>query len=260
MTASKDAIVARAKAYPFAPPAQSYVLVGHRSVPLTDSSEEALAKAVRAGGGDPGRLAKPRTAVIAWGSNASPTRLAEKFGDFRADAVIPVLRSELRDFAVVHSAHLSAYGSVPATGRRAPGARAKVFVALLTDAQLDRLHSTEAIGRNYGFYRLDGLRLAFEGGGESDAAHAYLSLHGCLDVDGDCVALAAVEAEAVPFRTLDQIAVLSLVRDRLAPGSPLDDFIHETVTDEGLRARRIAVLRESASPSPASDGLATRIL
>jgi len=260
VTASKDAIVARAKAYPFAPPVQSYVLVGDRSHTLTDVSEGGLAAAVREGGGDPGRLAEPRTAVIAWGSNASPTRLAEKFGDLSADAVIPVLRAELRDFAVVHSAHLSAYGSVPATGQRVSGAHAKVFVALLTDVQLDRMHSTEAIGRNYGFYCLNGLRLAFDGGEGTETAHAYLSLHGCLDVDGECVALAAVEAEGIPFRTLDQVAVLSLVRDRLAPGTPLDDFIHETVTDEGLRARRIAILRETASPSPTGDGQATRIL
>jgi len=260
VTASKDAIAARAKAYPFAPPTQSYVLVGDRSHAVVDASDEGLATAVREGGGDPGRLAEPRTPVIAWGSNASPTRLAEKFGDLGAAAVIPVLYAELRDFAVVHSAHLSAYGSVPATGQRAPGARSKVFVAMLTDAQLDRMHSTEAIGRNYGFYRLDGLRLAFEGGHVADTACAYLSLHGCLDVDGENVALAAVEAEGVPFRSLDQVAVLSLVRDRLAPGTRLDDFIHETVTDESLRARRIAILRETASPSPTGDGRSTRLL
>lgn len=58
---------------------------------------------------------KGRTAVLAYGSNASPLQLARKFpaADFKdEDALIPVVRGTLADFDVVYAAHISSCESV----------------------------------------------------------------------------------------------------------------------------------------------------
>ena len=83
-----------------------------------------------------------------------------------------------------------------------------------------------------------GLSLRLADGTTLEAAEAYISLHGCLAIDG---------AEC-PIAQLDQEAVLALVRDRLAPGEELDAFILGGVRDPALQATRTAALRADAVP------------
>src|ERR1700742_2689681 len=73
--------------------------------------------------------------VLAYGANASPERLTRKLPGGRVAA----LDGTLRDFAVVHSAHVSPYGAVPATLVPSPGAEEAVHVLLVGDdhARLD---------------------------------------------------------------------------------------------------------------------------
>ena len=42
--------------------------------------------------------------------------------------------------------------------------------------------------------------------------------------------------------------VLTLARDRLAPGRPLDDFIRETISEEKTRLARTATLKSEGRP------------
>ena len=51
-----------------------------------------------------------------------------------------------------------------------------------------------------------------------------------------------------PIAERDQQAVLALVRDRLAPGEGLDDFILAGIRDPALQASRTAELRSDAIP------------
>jgi len=91
------ALLARARAYPFGVPRGSFSVRGGRREPPV-----AL---------EPG----DRTALLAFGANASPEALARKLAgtDAERDA-LPVVACALEGFDVVHSAHVSPYGSIPA--------------------------------------------------------------------------------------------------------------------------------------------------
>jgi hypothetical protein len=97
--------------------------------------------AVLARAGAP-RLAA-RTAVVAVGSNGSPDVLRGKFARGGVGGVVPLVRAELRDIAVGHSAHVSLPGFVAAAPFVAVGAVTPVVVALVDGAQLRCLDTSE---------------------------------------------------------------------------------------------------------------------
>lgn len=228
---SPAARIARAKSYPFGPPAESYLFRGGRALPLDD-----VTRAVVAG----------RVPVLASGSNASPEQLARKYAAHGEDVAIPVTRCEVADFDSVYNAHIAAYGSVPATLFPSPGTVLETFITWLDDDQLAVMHATEQPGVNYHYAELTGISVRVAGVGELDAAFAYISVAGCLIRDGAPVALAEVPARGRRFATLRQADVLGHVRDVTAPGAELDAFILETVADAALRAARGAALAAGA--------------
>jgi hypothetical protein len=121
--------------------------------------------------------------LLAYGANASPERLALKLPGARVAA----LAGRLRGYAVVHSAHLSPYGAVPATLVPAPGAEEEVHV-LLVAGDRARLDATEP---NYRRVRLHGVDLEVDRLGRLAAVDAYVSRHGPLVDGGGPVALGA---------------------------------------------------------------------
>lgn len=137
-------------------------------------------------GGDAGPLPSGPP-LLAYGANASPERLAAKLGP---SARVAALAGVLRGWAIVHSAHVSPYGAVPATLVAAEGAVAAVHVLLLDDpAPLDL---TEP---NYHRRTLTGLDLEVERLGRLESADAYVSKWGPLEVDGRPVPLGALPQE-----------------------------------------------------------------
>lgn len=222
-------ILARAVRYPYEAPLHSFVQTGGRTEELS-------------------RLAEPdldgRTAVLAYGSNASPEVLTRKLAPL-ADLPLPLVYAELVDFDVVYSAHISPYGAVPSTLQRSPGTHAPVHVAYPTAEQLALLTATEP---NYELRELTGHDLRSEiGGGEPDRLHAFLSRHGCLSLDDAEVALAAVASAPRHFRAIGEVEVLERVRHLLAPELDLERFV-ESSLDPGLAATRTTVLRGNAIP------------
>jgi hypothetical protein len=173
--------------------------------------------------------------VLAYGANRSLGAIARKLGTGSPDPPVVVAAARLDGFEVVYSAHVSPYGAVPATLQRRPGTAVDVHVLHLDDAQVAALDAYEP---NYQRRRLERLSLRLEDGTMLDAAEAYISLHGCLAIDGIECAVAE----------LDQEAVLAHVRDRLAPGQDLDAFILAGVRDPALQAMRTATLRADALP------------
>src|SRR3954453_7731498 len=132
------------------------------------------------GGADDGPLpAGPP--ILAYGANAAPEALDRKLPGARVAA----LAGTLRGWAVVHSAHVSPYGAVPATLVEQPGAETAVHV-LYADESLARLDATEP---NYRRVWLRGLDLAVDRVGALDAVQAYVSRHGPLVIDGAPVPL-----------------------------------------------------------------------
>jgi hypothetical protein len=221
--------VTHALAYPFGIPSGSYRLERGRPVPL-DGADAA---------------ADGRVPVLAFGANAAPSALAAKLGPRAAEASVPVVAGELHDFDVVHSAHVSPYGSIPGALQHSPGATASVHVVHLEADELAAVHRSEP---NYAFGRLLGIDLRLEGGARLDSVHAYVTRHGCLRLDGGHVGVAAVLVEGRGWPALDQPAMLAAARDALAPGEPLETFVLAQATDPEVAAERTAALRREAAP------------
>jgi hypothetical protein len=210
--------------YPFARPARSQLILSDRAVPVVSAPpREPLAKWVVDDGDGPitvdallgpgyaGQLGLPRQAVVAYGSNANPDVLREKLAGVRP-TLVPMLHAELRDFDVVYSAHVSPRGAIPATLAECPGTRTTVFVLLLGAEQLAALDETEP---NYDRVPLPrSAELNPEFGAVADA-HAYLSKHGPLSVDGAPRHVDPIPAGDGSFDGMTQREALELVRDRL---------------------------------------------
>jgi len=173
--------------------------------------------------------------VLAYGANRSLAGMARKLG---TDAPVPPVLAAaacLHGFDVVYSAHVSPYGAVPATLQPRAGHAVDVHVLHLDDAQVAAIDAYEP---NYQRRQLHGISLRLEDGTALDAAEAYISLHGCLAIEGAVCSIAE----------RDEQTVLVLVRDRLAPDRDLDDFILAGIRDPALQASRTAELRSDAIP------------
>lgn len=200
-SAEKQAILKRALTYPYATPERSYLYREGRAEDLPDGFD-------RSG----------RAPLLSYGANAAPEALALKLASLPGEP-LPVVRSELRDFDVVYSAHVSPYGAVPATLLESPGTVAPVFVLHPTAEQRALLTATEL---NYDLVRV----------GEIDA---YRSKHGCLELDGTPVALTAIRSQGRTLPELDQPAVLERLRAQLKPDLELEEFIHACIGRGGIK-------------------------
>ncbi len=225
-------VVHWAQSYPFGPPGDSYLFRDGEPVPLED----------------PERAVKGRMPVIASGSNAAPAQLARKYENFVRGAGIPVTRVHVGEFDSVYNAHITAYGSVPATLFPSPGTVLETFITWLDDEELAVMHATEQPGINYHFAELKGLTLEVEGIGPLDAAFAYISVVGCLSHEGAPVSLAEVAARGRRYAARSQGEMQAVIRDRTAPGAAIEAFIRENVENESLRRARSATLAGTAHP------------
>jgi hypothetical protein len=218
---ARDPVLARAAGYPYGITATSFTLVGGAARPFDAA------------------LTRGRTPVIGYGSNQSPEQLCRKYGANLSP--IPVQRAWLDDHDVVYAAHFASYGSLPAALRHTPGTRVAIAVNWLDDEQLAVMHPTEQ--QNYHYARLNGIALHLAGGDTLDSACVYLGFRGHVARDGVAIALAEVKAENRTLPALGQLAALALMRDRMAPGVPLADFVRAHIDDAALRAERVAALR-----------------
>ncbi len=205
-SAKAAAILARALEYPYATPDRSYLyLDGEATEPPAEGAD-----------------LSGRTPLIAYGANAAPEALGRKLSQLPG-VEMPVVKFELEGFDVVYSAHVSPYGAVPATLVECPGTVAPVFLLHPTAEQLALLTATEP---NYDLVEIDG-------------AAAYRSRHGCLELDGSPVALAAVRSAGRTLPELDEPAVLERVRSHLCPELSLPEFVLDCVERGGVRPLRI---------------------
>ena len=234
----------------FVPPAAIDPIVRATTYPYLIPDHAFVFEHGRWQGADTARIAelvKGRTPVIACGSNRSPEQLARKYADFE-HVVIPVERAWLDEFDVVFAAHITGYGSIAANLQHVPGARVEVSITWLSDELMARMHATEGLGVDYDYARLDGLTLKTEHGEIRDTAFAYVYRHGSLSVTGDHAGLHEIPAENRPHRSMRQREALDHIRERIGRACALEDFIRETIADEGLRHEREALLQEDAIP------------
>ena len=234
MTSSADRqAIELALSYPFHLPHAPYLLLPGGKI----STDPAASPADYEG----------RFPVLAIGSNRSPKQLLRKFLNL-ADP-LPVEHGRLDDHDIVFSAHLTSYGSVPATLVCQKGCRVQVSITWLNQAQLDRMHETESVGKNYDFGRLKGASIMLDRGETLSEVFVYFGRRGLLAREGNPIPLAAISAEGRLTRAASQKEALQLVRDRVAPGLTIDQFVLGTVNDSALREKRNNLLGGSALPS-----------
>ncbi len=136
----------------------------------------ALSVALRRVGADP---MEQRTAVVAVGSNASAAVMRHKLSSRGVSPVVPMVTGILRNIAVVHSAHVSRGGYVPAAPVHLPGVRSRVAVQFLDADQLAAVDATEP---NYERVPLDPTRhlVVLSGGWRPADPWIYASRRGVL--------------------------------------------------------------------------------
>jgi hypothetical protein len=211
-----DELVRRAFAYPYDPPAGSFVQIGARTLPVPPEEIDVAG----------------RRALLAYGANASPDALTRKLAALPPEP-IPVLRVSLRGWDVVYSAHVTRYGAVPAALVASPGTTASIHLVFPDEEQLAALAATE--GQNYALERLTDFTCELEVGGAGPAEiDAFLSVHGPLLRDGQPIALAAIPARGRRFPALSTPEVIELVRAELMPELDLTQFILRFVEHGGL--------------------------
>lgn len=210
-------ILHRARAYPYDYPRRSFIFQDGKTA-VFDMT-----------------LTEGRTPVLAFGSNQSPAQLTRKFGT--SGQVIPVERVRLHDFDVVYSAHIAAYGAVPAMLQYSPGTQVDVAITWLDDAQLQIMHDTELHAANYAFAALDDVTLHHRDETRRQTLYAYVGERGHLVQDRGAIALLAVHADGRKWPARSTGEVLELVRTRLAPDMAPDPFILKLVEDREFRHR-----------------------
>jgi hypothetical protein len=211
-----EELVRRALAYPYDPPAGSFVQVGDRTLPVPPEEIDVSG----------------RRALLAYGANAAPEALTRKLAHL-APEPIPVLRVSLSGWDVVYSAHVTRYGAVPAAVVPSPGTVASVHLVFPNEEQLAALAATE--GQNYRFEQLADFGAELEIGGEGPREiDAFISVHGPLLLDDSPVALAAIPARDRVFPEMAMPEMLDRVRAAIHPDLSLTEFILHHVEHGGV--------------------------
>jgi hypothetical protein len=212
-----EELVRRALAYPYDPPAGSFVQIGERTLPVPPEEIDV----------------DGRRALLAYGANASPEALTRKLAHLPPEP-IAVLRVALRGWDVVYSAHVTRYGSVPAAVVPSPGTVANVHLVFPGDAQMEAITASE--GENYRLEQLADFTAEYEIGGEGPREiDAFVGVYGPLLVDGAPVALAAIPARDRAFVELTTPQMIDRVRASLTPDLSVPEFVLHHVERGGLR-------------------------
>ena len=125
----------RAELYPYSAPQFSFLLNNGELLKLPNSYD-----------------LKNKIAILAIGSNRSPSQLLRKFG---GNEQIPVTIVTVKDIDVVYASMISYYGAVPATLWPVKGSILKLSIIWLDNRQLKIMHETEAVGKAYDFVKFE---------------------------------------------------------------------------------------------------------
>lgn len=255
-----EKIIDRAKNYPFDIPKSSYVYINGKGLELVDLEFNSLNDCTVLDKGSKLKIKdylasreinletdfSDRFVVLGYGSNSSLQQLHKKFSNFSGDVIIPVVKAQFLHFDIVYSAHISSYGSIPATLQYSPKTSVETFVTYLSELQLHYMHKTEALGRNYCLGKLFDIQLILENHKELHEALAYLSLHNCLILNDSPIALSVILSKGRMFPQMVEAEVLAFVRDIVDKDKNLDNFILENIENPEIRNRNISFLRHKS--------------
>lgn len=228
-------VIARAVDYPYRWPGHSYLFHGGRAHPVVERD----------------RWREGRVPVLAYGSNRAPEQLVRKFGVLPHDRAVLVERCKVPGFDVVHSAHVTSYGAIPAALAEDPAVTVTVAVTWLDREQVAIMDASERAGRNYGRQHL-ARTVTLDDGSASDAVEAYLTRHGSLAVDGRVASHGDIEALGRGSPAIRHREVLALAHRHLAPEDGFETFVLRLARDPAWRDLATRRLKQGLSASTAT--------
>ncbi|MBT2519834.1 hypothetical protein [Arthrobacter sp. ISL-28] len=127
--------------YPWNPPKTSGLINGDDFLPLQPAAWRLNKALVEA---DAARL-DSRFLVVSIGSNSSPDVMRRKFARYKqpVSRTLPLIRGQLSNIGIGHSAHVSRAGYIAAAPYFQMGARSTVWASWLDERQLMALEETE---------------------------------------------------------------------------------------------------------------------
>ena len=149
-----------------------------------------------------------RVPLLAYGANASPERLALKFGHLpEGHRTAVILAGWLHGFDVGATAQPPMFSSMPGTLVVSPGTQVRVAMLYLDEVQFTTLWWTEL---SYKVGALSGIQLELDEAAQPvDHAIAFVSRYGAFCVDGEPVVMSAVEARERRFEALTQEQIMA---------------------------------------------------
>ena len=209
--------------YPWERPAGSYLLddgVVH-GLSALDGKAEAVAAARR-----------DRHPLIAFGANASPSRLDQRFAAFDdpVERRVLVVSGELHGVDVGAQASPTAFGTMPAVLFPSTGTAVDAAVLWVTPRQLAVLTRAEL---GYRLGRLERAHfVADEGVGVIARPWAYVSRIGALRIDRQPVALSAIRARGRTAQAMTQRELLGYVAAlAFGPAARAEDLVRRCFSD-----------------------------
>ena len=192
--------------------------------------------------GDHQRIDKPyeqlrqnRTPVLAYGSNRSIEQLVRKFGIVSSENGIFVEACQLSGFDIIHSAHITSYGSIPAAIFPHEGVVVEIAITWLDQEQLKIMDTSENTGITYGREQITE-SVILSDGYACNNAEVYQSTHGPLKVNDKIVSHSDVNANGRRMPEMTNIDLLRLTHQNFCPDLTFNTFVIQTITDNGFRA------------------------
>jgi hypothetical protein len=235
----------RALGYPWARPAESFLLTGEEVEPFEGVPPDVRDVVSGHAEGSPERYP-----LLGFGSNGSPETLMRKFGGLSGDDQrVLVVAGDLHDYDVGAAAAPTFYGSLPGTIFSSPGTAVRASVLWVTAAQLVNLTWSEV---SYRLGRLEDVRFEPDEGDAPpvESVLAFVSRWGAHCVDGEVVAMHAIPASSRVAPALTQEELLDdIARVAFGETATSRDLVQRVMADFGAVATTmVPALHETARP------------
>jgi len=240
-SSQRDTLINRALLYPYLAPEHSFVYSNGVNTPLQRwlsenklaSWQDAIATLQQNNG--------VYTPVIAYGSNRSPEQLVRKYGEHTTDVILSIAAT-LHHHDIVRSAHFTSYSTLAATFTPSQGTSVSVFVQFLSSSNLQILHRTEALGRNYRFVSFPAHCITIKEQ-PVDAAMIYEGLHGFLYNNGSPLAFAELSATNRIFPARSQTEVLTDLHQHLNIQISFPHWLMKIAKNEAYRKHLTTLIK-----------------
>ena len=182
---------------------------------------------------------KNKIAILAIGSNRSPSQLLRKFG---GNEQIPVTIVNVKDIDVVYASMISYYGAVPATLWPVKGSILKLSIIWLDNRQLKIMHETEAVGKAYDFVKFEKNKIICNSNDHlPKEVFGYVSKFGALNFGfktRDVRALSAINAKKRKIKAINQKSALLFLKEKINYKNNYNtkkDFLNRIISEKNYR-------------------------